>query len=85
MVYSRILCCFVAKSVFLRFTLFCCKIGFVAIYALSRGEKLCLWRKNDKGMLDCKMLSQIVGAGSSGHINLWISLKVLLERHCPEV
>ena len=36
----------------LQFTLFCRKIRFVAIYALSRGEnlcqKLCLWRKKDK-------------------------------------
>ena len=36
----------------LRFTLFCRKICFVAIYALLRGEKmsqkLCLWRKKDK-------------------------------------
>ena len=36
----------------LRFTLFCRKIRFVAIYALLRGEKfsqkLCLWRKKDK-------------------------------------
>ena len=37
---------------FLRFTLFCREICFVAIYALLRGEKLSqklyLWRKNDK-------------------------------------
>ena len=36
----------------LRFTLFCRKICFVAIYALLRGEKLskklCPWRKKDK-------------------------------------
>ena len=35
-----------------RFMLFCCKISFVAIYALLCGkkfrQKLCLWRKNDK-------------------------------------
>ena len=37
---------------FMRFTLFCREICFVAIYALWRGEKLgqqfCLWRKKDK-------------------------------------
>ena len=37
---SRILRCFVAKSVIFRFTLFCSEIDFVAIYALLRGEKL---------------------------------------------
>ena len=49
---SLILRCFVAKSVIFQFTLFCSKIGFVAIYALLRKEKLSkkLWslRKNDK-------------------------------------
>ena len=33
---------------FVRLTLFCCKICFVTIYALWRGEKLCMWRKKDK-------------------------------------
>ena len=32
--------CLAAKSVFLQFTLFCCEICSVAIYALLRGEKL---------------------------------------------
>ena len=31
---------FVAKSVLWRYTLSCCKINFVAIYALLRGENL---------------------------------------------
>ena len=43
------MCCFVAKSALFKFTLFCCEIYFVAIYALLRGgkfnQKLCLWRK----------------------------------------
>ena len=47
MVYSRILRCFVAKSV-----VFVIYADFVAIYALLRGEKLSqklyLWRKNYK-------------------------------------
>ena len=46
------LCCFVVKLVLSRFTHFCRKICFVAIYALLCGEKLNqklpLWRKNDK-------------------------------------
>ena len=33
------LCCFVAKSVQLQFTLFCCETCFLAIYALP------MWRK----------------------------------------
>ena len=37
---------------FMRFTLFCREICFVAIYALWHGEKMgqrfCLWRKKDK-------------------------------------
>ena len=52
MVFCRILQYFVAKSICLRFTLFCRKICFVAIYAPSRGKKFCQklypWRKNDK-------------------------------------
>ena len=52
MVFCCILQCFVAKSVFWQFTLFCRKICFVAIYVLWRGEKLSqnfsLWRKKDK-------------------------------------
>ena len=46
------LCCFVVKLVMSRFTHFCCKICFVAIYALLCGEKfnqkLRMWRKNYK-------------------------------------
>ena len=46
------LCCIVVKSVLSRFTLFCCKISIVAIYALLYGEnfnqKLHMWRKYDK-------------------------------------
>ena len=46
------LCCFVVKLILSRFTHFCRKICFVAIYALLCGEKLNqklpLWRKNDK-------------------------------------
>ena len=42
----------IAKSVCLRFTLFCREICFGTIYALLCGEKfsrkLCPWRKNDK-------------------------------------
>ena len=52
MVFCRILQYFVAKSVVLRFTLFCREISFGTIYALLRGEKFseqfCPWRKNDK-------------------------------------
>ena len=52
MVFCCILQYFVAKSVFLQFTLFCREISFGTIYALLRGEKfskkLCPWRKNDK-------------------------------------
>ena len=48
----RMLCCYVAKFILLRFTLFIREICFVAIYAILHGEKvnkkLCLWRKNDK-------------------------------------
>ena len=46
------LCCFVVKLILSRFTHFCRKICFVAIYAPLCGEKfnqkLCLWRKKDK-------------------------------------
>ena len=52
MVFCCILQYFVAKSVFLQFTLFCREISFGTIYAILRGEKfsqkLCPWRKNDK-------------------------------------
>ena len=52
MVFCCILQYFVAKSVFLQFTLFCREICFCNIYALLRGEKfsqkLCPWRKNYK-------------------------------------
>ena len=52
MVFCRILQYFVAKSVVLRFTLFCREISFGTIYALLRGEKFSEqffpWRKNDK-------------------------------------
>ena len=52
MVFCCILQYFVAKSVFLQFTLFCREISFGTIYAVLRGEKfsqkLCPWRKNDK-------------------------------------
>ena len=37
---DRNLPCFIVNSVLLRFTLFCRKLGFVAIYALLRGEKI---------------------------------------------
>ena len=46
------LCCFVVILVLSRFTHFCCKICFVAIYALLYEiffyQKLPLWRKKDK-------------------------------------
>ena len=36
---------FVAKYVFLQFTLFCREISFGTIYAILRGEKSIMWRQ----------------------------------------
>ena len=58
----------------LPFTLFCCEINFVTIYAFLRGEKfrqqLCLWRKKD--------IYQVCALSVWPTINQWCLLNLMM-------
>ena len=75
------ICCTVAfyaqNLLFLWFTQFCCKVGFVEIYALLQGEKLSqkfyLWRKNNFSV------SRLVP--SDTYMSWWMLQIILLSRY----
>ena len=67
----------IKSMILLQFTLFSRKICFVAIYAVLRGEKMCLWRK----ITNVRYVSQVIV-----HDGFWrrVSEAVCSRQSCPQ-